>query len=248
MSEPVTALQHDSLAPSFWDNLWQTGQAFWHQQSVNEALLSTVHRLDAIKESITSSGRRPRMFVPLCGATVDMAYFISQGWDVIGLDAIQQPLRDFVEKHKDQLTNVRDVPTKDGIVHIAADHLDLFAVDLFSDDVNSSLFGGLVDAIWDRGSFVAIGLQQRSAYVAKLMTLLNKSDKPNWLLNAFDYNMDSAFQAPPHRLPRDTLDELIKEHASSIEEVEKKSGPPKFKDVVNLKYMDSYVYAITISK
>ena len=244
-------MQHDELPPSFWNGLWEQGDAFWHQRDVNAHLIHNLPALDAVKATAPPS-RRPRMFVPLCGASVDMLYLRQQGWHVVGLDAVEQPLRSFVDDHRPDLTNVRDVPTSlgAGVVHIAADHLDLFGVDYFSPDVTPALLGGAVDAVWDRGSFVAIGVKQREAYVAKVVQLLNRdSHQPNWLLNAFEYNLDSAFVAPPHSLPRDAIERLVAGHASRIRVLDQQSAMDRWEPTVeHLTHFDVVTYAITVDK
>ena len=249
MSTPA-AVQHDELPTSYWSERWHQDDAFWHQQEVNAHLLHNLHALDAVKAT-APPGRRPRIFVPLCGASVDMLYLHQQGWHVVGLDAVEQPLRSFVHDHQPHLQHVRDVPVSQGsgVVHIAAEHLDLFGVDYFSADVTAALLGGAVDAVWDRGSFVAIGVKQREAYVAKVLQLLTaRSEQPNWLLNAFDYNLDSAMVAPPHSLPREDIERLLGAHAGRIESLDQHSGLARWESVHNLRHFTVTTYAITISK
>ena len=50
--------------------------------------------------------------------------------------------------------------------------LTIFACDLF--DISSELVGD-VDAVWDRGSFVALSFEARPRYVALLKSLVGKS-------------------------------------------------------------------------
>jgi len=242
----VSAVQHAELSPEYWSKRWEAGQTFWHQKNVNEDLAAHLGALDAVKAAVPAE-RRPRIFVPLCGATVDMAYLINQGWHVIGLDAVEQPLRSFVTEHQSNLVNLRDVATPVG-VHIAADHLDLFGIDLFSADCTPALFGGAVDCVWDRGSFVAIGVEQREAYIAKLLELYSKSHKPNYLLNAVEYNTDSAFVAPPHTLPRAVIEEHVKAHSSNFLLLEQRDSLSRFPNVTGLTRFNVSTYAITISK
>ena len=210
---------------------------------MNEYLLRCLPALDAVKSSVPA-GRRPHIFVPLCGASVDMLYLLQQGWHVIGLDAVRQPLRDFVQSHREQLGDVSGEDSD----HISAQHLELFCTDLFSPELTAEALGG-VDAVWDRGSLVAIGVQQRAAYVSKITQLLSKREKePNWLLNVFDYNTDSAFVAPPHTVPRQTVEALLSAHASRIELLHSDDVAAKFTTIAGLTRYDVQTYAITISK
>ena len=246
----TSAVQHDALSPGYWGRRWEQGDAVWHQKDVNPHLVRHLPTLDAVKAT-APPGHRPRIFVPLCGASVDMLHCMQQGWHVVGLDAVEQPLRSFVHDHRAHLTDVRDVPTSlgAGVVHIAAEHLDLFGVDYFSSDVTPAFLGGAVDAVWDRGSFVAIGVKQREAYVEQLVRLIKRdSHQPNWLLNAFEYNLDSSMVAPPHSLPRDAFEPLVAGHASRIEVLDKQSSMARYGDVRNLKFFDVITYAITVDE
>ena len=241
-------VQHDTLSPSYWAKRWQTGDNIWQQSTPNPFLVKCLPALDAVKASVPST-RRPRIFLPLCGSTLDLLYLIQQGWHVIGLDAVEQPLREFTRDHLSELGPVHDV-SHDGaatsIVHIAGEHIDLFCCDLFSSEVTPQLFGGKVDAVWDRGSFVAIGVQQRPSYVAKVVELLDHSKAvANWLLNAFDYNEDSDFKAPPHRLPKDAVQRLVDGHAVEIRAVDELQTMERWEDVKNLRFFNVTTYAIT---
>jgi thiopurine S-methyltransferase len=211
---------------------------------VNEDLLRCLPALDAVKSSVPA-GRRPRIFLPLCGASVDILYLQQQGWHVIGLDAVRQPLQAFVNAHREQLGDVRGEDSD----HVTAQHLDLFCMDLFSPELTAEVLGGAVDAVWDRGSLVAIGVQQRVAYVSKIVQLLSRREKEaNWLLNVFDYNTDSKFVAPPHTLPRPTVEQLLSAHASRIELLHSVDGVKRWPGVEGLTRFDVQTYAVTISK
>ena len=87
--------------------------------------------------------------------------------------------------------------------------LTIFACDLF--DINSELVGD-VDAVWDRGSFVALSFEARPRYVALLKSLVGKSFRwvivrldwidlwtLRYLLQAWEYDK-TLYPGPPHRL------------------------------------------------
>ena len=247
MSGRLATLQHAGLPVSFWQERWEKGENFWHMDAVNPDLLDNIHALEPVKKAAAAASRRPRILVPLCGATCDMAYLNNQGWHVVGIDAVEQGLRTFIAQYGEHLHNVKDVDSSVG-VHIAADGLDLYGLDMFAPELTAELVGGECDAVWDRGSLVAIGVQQREPYIRKLLSLLRRSNKVNYLLSVFDYNTDSAFVAPPHRVPQDVVEKLVGQHTESIAAPVVRDGRSPQRGVEGLNRFDICTYAISVSK
>lgn len=64
----------------FWDSMWTEGVPVFHLPAVNENLERFLDRL----RPPASLARRPRVLVPLCGKTLDMAFLAHAGFDVVG--------------------------------------------------------------------------------------------------------------------------------------------------------------------
>lgn len=106
--------------------------------------------------------------MPLCGKTIDMAYLVSKAKEVVGVEAIQMALEEFSQEHPD--LKVAMTGTKDGYTRFEGDKILLLKGDYFALDETS--FGGRIDAIWDRGSMVAIPVEMREKYVEVLGKVL----------------------------------------------------------------------------
>ena len=63
---------------AFWQNCWQDNRINWHE--------STVHPL--LPQYLTSLKLSPgnSIFVPFCGASLDMVYLMQQGYRVLGCE------------------------------------------------------------------------------------------------------------------------------------------------------------------
>ena len=66
-------MQHD-----FWHDKWQTNNIGFHQDQPHPLLTQHLQSL-----SLSSSAR---IFVPLCGKSLDLAWLIKQGYHVVGID------------------------------------------------------------------------------------------------------------------------------------------------------------------
>ena len=56
-----------------------------------------------------------RVFVPLCGKTLDMVYLANRAGDLYGVEGIQTALEEFVEEHPELQIQKKGVSNADGI-------------------------------------------------------------------------------------------------------------------------------------
>jgi len=118
--------------------------------------------VDAGEEVCRDGERGVRVFVPLCGKSVDMRYLAEKKGirEVIGLDGVQKALQEFqVENPSLQITKDFE---DDRFVQFRGNNITLLKGDYF--DLNRESFPR-VDAIWDRASIVAIRPSLREEYV-----------------------------------------------------------------------------------
>ena len=55
-----------------WLDRWKKGTTGWHRSDINPQLIENINQL--------AKARSQKIFVPLCGASLDMKYLIDQGW------------------------------------------------------------------------------------------------------------------------------------------------------------------------
>lgn len=170
----------------FWHDRWASNEIGFHKSEANPLLVKYVDELSL------AEGRR--VFLPLCGKTLDIGWLLSRGYRVAGAElsaaAIEQL---FVE------LGVTPTITKVGVLdHYSAPQLDIFVGDIFK--VTPELLGP-VDAIYDRAALVALPQDMRARYAAHLMALTAHAPQ---LLISFEYDQQ-AMEGPPFSVGNDEI-------------------------------------------
>lgn len=151
--------------------------------------------------SCSAAGTGNRVFVPLCGKAVDMAYLVTKAKEVIGVEAIQIALEDFSTEHPN--LNIKMTDTKDGYVRFEGDQIVLLKGDFFSLDEEKT--GGKMDAIWDRASMVAIPVEMREEYVQVMGKLISPGGRILLVTLERRGEEDAMKNGPPFSLPEDIV-------------------------------------------
>lgn len=179
-----------------WIKAWEKNDIGFHQQNVNQGLLSHADQMIKVRKNI-------KIFLPLCGKTVDMKWLWDKGHSVVGVDLARKAFEDFF-KEQTISYSVRPLPNGEGEIFTSDDNkIKLYCCDLFK--FNSS-FDGQYEAIWDRGSLVAIDKSDRHRY-AELMKSLMTNDC-RYLLETLDYD-EAKFEGPPYFVSEQKIRELF---------------------------------------
>lgn len=204
---------------NYWQLRWKNDEVPFHCQEANQFLVA--HK-DVLPVSTNNSCR---FFVPLCGKSVDLSYLADCGYDVYGCEFIEKAIEDFFEEQNLKYTKTK--MSEEIIAFKATEkNITLYQGDFFA--LSSSLIGKF-DAVWDRGSLVAIDSCQREDY-AKLMNEL-MAENCKYLLFSCVINEDS-YKGPPHTVSHDEIKGLF----------------GSFCDVRHLKvYDDDSSFVITLS-
>lgn len=174
---------------NFWHERWQTNQIGFHLPEANPLLVKHFASLHLPQGA--------RILLPLCGKTVDIAWLLAQGYQVVGAELSQIAIEDLFCSL--QLT---PTITKQGeILHYSAKNIDVFVGDIF--EVTPTILGK-VDAIYDRAALVALPEVMRAQYAAHLVALTHAAPQ---LLICFVY--DQALQAGP---PFSVTADEVKQH------------------------------------
>ncbi|MES2406230.1 MAG: thiopurine S-methyltransferase [Pseudomonadota bacterium] len=174
---------------SFWKQKWENNEIAFHKNEANPLLVKYFQALSLTEGS--------RIFVPLCGKTLDIAWLLANGFRVVGVELIEAAI-------KQLFTELGVEPKISGtgeVKHYSAKHIDIFVGDIFT--ISSKMLG-LVDAIYDRAALVALPKEMRHRYTAHLMEMTNKAPQ---LLITFEYDQ-SVMEGPPFSIS----DEEVKQH------------------------------------
>jgi thiopurine S-methyltransferase len=133
-------------------------------------LFPNINIPDGTDASADSCFKPVRVFVPLCGKSVDMAYFAKQNFvhEVVGVDGIQKALDVFAQEHAE--LNLQPAEAVGQYDRLSGNKITLLKGDFF--ELDEATTNGRFDAIFDRGSMVAIQPALREDYVQTISRLM----------------------------------------------------------------------------
>lgn len=141
------------MDPAFWHQRWHDRQIGFHQAQVTPLLQKHWNAVGA-----PAAGR---VFVPLCGKSLDMAWFAAQGQRVLGVELSPVAIAEFFAEHG-LVPQVHD--SRYGRHHVAGP-ITLIEGDAFALDA-----AALADctAVYDRAALIALPPDMRARYVEAL--------------------------------------------------------------------------------
>ena len=166
------------MEAKFWQQIWQDNELGFHQKQVHPWLSEHLRVLGLNSNS--------RIFLPLCGKTNDIAWLLSQGHQVVGVELVENA----VEQLFSSLRVTPEITHQGTLKCYKADNLVVWVGDFFA--LTQPLLG-TVDAIYDRAALVALPYSMRLDYTAHMLTI---TDNAPQLLITFSYDQ-SAMDGPP---------------------------------------------------
>jgi thiopurine S-methyltransferase len=167
----------------FWRRKWELNEIAFHQGEANPLLVAYFQAL--------ALGEGGRVFLPLCGKSLDIHWLLSSGYRVAGAElsllAIEQLFA--------ELGVTPEVTAVGPMSRYSAPGIDIFVGDIFN--LSRGMLGP-VDAVYDRAALVALPEAMRNRYAAHLMEI---TDGAPQLLIAFDYDQ-SLIDGPPFSVDR----------------------------------------------
>ena len=171
-------MQHD-----FWHQRWQNQQIGFHQSEINPFLLSHFQALGL------QAGQR--VFVPLCGKSLDMHWLLAQGIQVIGAELSQLAVDAFFT----ELKLAPEITQSGPLRHYRTEQIEILQGDFFALTQDQL---GTVDAIYDRAALIALPDEMRKQYSRHLMSITQTAPQ---LLISFQYDQ-SLMPGPPFSVSR----------------------------------------------
>lgn len=177
----------------FWHQRWQNNQIGFHNAKVNPLLPD---HFEALCLPLGS-----RVFVPLCGKTRDIAWLLSQGYQVAGAELSELA----VEQLFAELGVQPEIADAGEVKHYNAPDLDVFLGNIFN---LTSRTLGAVDAVFDRAALVALPEEMRVRYTRCLTEITCNAPQ---LLLTFEYDQ-TQMPGPPFSV----CGEEVRNHYSEI--------------------------------
>ncbi len=171
---------------SFWKDRWERSEIGFHEKQANPFLVKYFKELSLAKGS--------RVFVPLCGKTLDIAWLLSHGYRVAGAELSEIAVKELFAGLgvKPKISEVGRVS------RYRAQSIDIFLGDLFH--VTREMLGP-VDAIYDRAALVALPKEMRDRYTEHLVQI---ADNAPQLVIAYEYDQ-RVIDGPPFSVSNDEV-------------------------------------------
>lgn len=193
------------MNPEFWQARWQEKRIGFNQSEVNPLLTKYFSHLN-----VPTGGR---VFVPLCGKSIDMAWLAAQGYDVVGVELVETAVQEFFAEQ-----NI--IPTVHQHAHnpaikyyqgqLTGRTITLWVADIFAltaEDI------GFVDAVYDKAALIALPTNMRvkySEHVHKLGVNVSNKIEPQLLLT-LNYDQ-SKKNGPPFSISSEQIQQYYGEH------------------------------------
>jgi thiopurine S-methyltransferase len=182
------------VQPEFWQERWRTAQIGFHQSAVDRRLQAYWSKLNL------SAGSR--VFVPLCGKSLDLLWLRERGHTVLGVELSPVAVEAFCMQNGIPAMR-RSLGDFDAF---EADRLALYRGDFFK--LTSALLGD-VSAVYDRAALISWAPDLRQAYVEHIIALTRRGAQT--LLIAVEYPQ-SQMSGPPFPVTSRDVDTLYSKH------------------------------------
>ncbi|WP_043316065.1 thiopurine S-methyltransferase [Microbulbifer sp. HZ11] len=166
------------MEKSFWLEKWRKNEIGFHNSEAHPLLVKHLHRLKLEKGD--------RLFLPLCGKTLDIGWLLGEGYRIVGAELSEAAVIQLFE----QLAMTPQIEELGELKKYYGDGVEVFVGDIF-ELTESSL--GAVDGIYDRAALVALPESMRSEYANHLIKITRAAPQ---LLISFDYDQNQL-PGPP---------------------------------------------------
>jgi len=167
------------MEPGFWHEKWYKQQIGFHQQDINPFLIQYWQRLALPAEA--------KVFVPLCGKSLDMCFLAEQGHQVIGCELNELAVQQFFSDNQLEMTQTVEGEHQ----HYQTEQVSLYQGDIFTLPKRITQD---VTAFYDRAALIAWPEEMRAQYAKQLANLLPSGSLG--LLVTLDYPQETL-NGPP---------------------------------------------------
>ncbi|QAA94175.1 thiopurine S-methyltransferase [Pollutimonas thiosulfatoxidans] len=212
----------------FWLERWRDGRTHFHQNRITPLLQKYWPTLALPADA--------KVFVPLCGKSLDMLWIAEQGHYVLGSELSQLAVEQFFDENKLRPTTHDSAAGR----HYTAGNIEIICGDIF--DLDAATLAGCMGA-YDRAALVALPQDMRQRYVDHVYAQL--APKYRGLLLTLDYEQEQM-DGPPFAVGDAQVQSLYAQHtdASLIDRRGILDKEPKFAER-GLTRLDTLVYTLS---
>lgn len=174
------------MEANFWHDKWARGEIAFHQSQANPFLVAHVEKLNLAQGD--------RVFLPLCGKTLDIAWLLGKGYRIAGAELSKLAVNELFES----LGVKPQIEETGALLHYHAQQIDIFVGNIF--DLSTQMLGP-VNAVYDRAALVALPAETRKQYARHLMDITSVAKQ---LVITYEYDQ-SLIDGPPFSISADEM-------------------------------------------
>ncbi len=171
---------------SFWHDKWHKKEIGFHQLQPHDMLVAELPKLHLPEGT--------RIFVPLCGKTLDIGWLLAQGFQVAAAELSEIAVAELFT----EMDVTPEISDQAGMKCYQAPGLMVWVGDIFA--LTADLLGP-VDVVYDRAALVALPAEMRKQYTAHIKDITAEAPQ---LLITFEYDQ-SVIPGPPFSIPTEEV-------------------------------------------
>ena len=199
------------MNPEFWQARWKEKRIGFNQPKVNPLLIKYFSDLQMAIGS--------RIFIPLCGKSIDMIWLANQGFDMVGVELVESAVQEFFTENNisytikahDKSSNIKCYQGQ-----LSGQTIALWVADIFMLRTNDV---GRVDAVYDRAALIAMPEELRLQYSQQVIDLSQNAPQ---LLLTLNYDQNER-AGPPFSISHEQIQQYYSAHYQ-IQELEGESS------------------------
>ena len=174
-----------------WLHFWENNETNWHSDTITQELVEYFELFELEPGD--------KVFVPLCGKSLDMIYIVNQGFSVVGVEISEFGIRQFFKENDLKYTFTK----VDDFYLYSSENLEIYCGDFFS---LTSKHLNNVKAVLDRKSLIALEPDLRQKYVKHLNDIISLGVRI--LLVTLHYPQHQM-SAPPFSVDKSEVESLF---------------------------------------
>jgi thiopurine S-methyltransferase len=182
---------------SFWHHKWKINQIGFHLDYIHPLLKRNLE-LFQLKGRST---KQNRVFIPLCGKTLDIGFLLAQNCSVVAVELSEVAVQEVFEALDLSLDDQPQVSDWLGGKLYQTKNLQIFVGDFFA--LTAADLGEIV-LVYDRAALIALPSAMRINYTQHLATITQRAPQ---LLITLDFDQ-SASNGPPFAVPTEDVEAL----------------------------------------
>lgn len=197
-----------------WLERWEKGLTGFHNDEVNPLFTKHFKELELPLSS--------RIFVPLCGKTLDIGWLLSKGFSVVGVELSEMAVKKLFEA----LGEEPYIMQEGEHLHYHAENIDIFVGDFFT--LTPQMIGN-IDAVYDRAAIVALPEDMRIDYTVHMLKLAGNTPQ---LMTTVVYDQ-SLMNNSPFSVDKEELERHYGKHytITQLDMMKVEGGLKQVKDV-----------------